>query len=58
MVYGSSICDELKKYVRDGNSRIVFTFDMFQDKFVQIVDGTQLEKIIVVENTSSMSEIN
>ena len=58
MVYGSSTSEELKKYILDVDSKIVFTLDLFQDKFVQIVDETQLEKIIVVESTRSMSEIN
>lgn len=43
MVYGSSTSEELKKYILDVKSKIVFTLDLFQDKFVQIVDETQLE---------------
>ena len=58
MVYGSSTCEELKKYVLDVNSKIVFTLDWFQDKFAQIVRETGLERIVVAGSTDSMSFIN
>ena len=58
MVYGSSTCEELKKYILDVKSKIVFTLDLFQDKFAQIVDESQLEKIVVVGSTHSMSLTN
>lgn len=58
MVYGSSTSEELKKYILDVKSKIVFTLDLFQDKFVQIVDETQLEQIVVAGSTCSMSLTN
>lgn len=58
MVYGSSTCEELKKYVLDVKSKIVFTLDLFQDKFAQIVSETGLERIVVVGSTNSMSLAN
>lgn len=58
MVYGSSTCEELKKYVLDVNSKIMFTIDLFQDKFAQIVDETELENVVVAGSTDSMSLTN
>ncbi len=58
MVYGSSTCEELKKYILDVKSKIVFTLDLFQDKFAQIADETELGKIVVAGSTDSMSLTN
>lgn len=58
MVCGSSTCEELKKYILDVKSKIVFTLDLFQDKFAQIVDETGLERIVVAGSTSAMSSMN
>ncbi len=58
MVYGSSTSEELKKYILDVKSKIVFTLDIFQDKFAQIVDEAQLERVVVVGSTSTMSITN
>lgn len=58
MVYGSSTCEEMKKYILDTKSKIVFTLDMFQDKFKEIADTVQLEKVIVAGSTESMSFTN
>lgn len=58
MVYGSSTSEELKKYILDVKSKIVFTLDLFQDKFVQIAGETQLEKVVVAGSTGSMSLAN
>ena len=58
MVYGSSTREELKKYVLDVKSKIVFTLDLFQDKFAQIVSETGLERIVVAGSIDSMSLIN
>lgn len=58
MVYGSSTSEELKKYILDVKSKLVFTLDLFQDKFVQIASETQLEKIVVAGSTGSMSLAN
>jgi len=58
MVYGSSTSEELKKYILDVKSKIVFTLDIFQDKFAQIVGEARLEKVVVVDSTSAMSITN
>lgn len=58
MVYGSSASEELKKYILDVKSKIVFTLDLFQDKFAQIASETQLEKVVVAGSTGSMSLTN
>ena len=58
MVYGSSSAEELKKYITDVKSTVVFTLDMFQDKFEQIVDETQIKTVIVANLTQSMSFVN
>lgn len=58
MVYGSSTSEELKKYILDVKSKIVFTLDLFQDKFAKIAGETQLEKVVVAGSTGSMSLTN
>jgi len=58
MVYGVSTPEELTKYILDTNSKIVFTLDMFQDKFKNIYASCNIEKIIVANVTESMSAFN
>lgn len=58
MVYGVSTPEELKKYITDVKSSIVFTLDMFQEKFVSIADEINLKKIVVTNLTESMSPLN
>ena len=58
MVYGGSTPEELKKYVVDVKSTMVFTIDMFQDKFKAIADEVKLKKVIVTNLTESMSLMN
>lgn len=58
MVYASSTSKEMKKYILDVESKIVFTLDLFQDKFVQIVNETGIERVIVAGSTDSMSLTN
>lgn len=58
MVYGSSSSEELKKYILDVKSKIVFTIDIFQDKFARIMNEVGLEKIVVAGSINSMSFIN
>ena len=57
MVYGSSTTKELKKYITDTRSTIVFTLDMFQDKFEEIAVETGLQRIIVANLIQSMSPV-
>lgn len=54
MVYGSSSPEELKKYITEAGSTIVFTLDLFQDKFQAIADGANLTHIVVVNLAQSM----
>jgi acyl-coenzyme A synthetase/AMP-(fatty) acid ligase len=58
MVYGVSTPEELTKYILETNSKIVFTLDMFQDKFKSISAPCNIEKIIVANVTESMSAFN
>lgn len=58
MVYGASTPEELKKYITDVKSSLVFTIDMFQEKFVQIADEANIKKIVVTNLTQSMSFAN
>lgn len=58
MVFGTSTPDELKRYVLDCGSKLVFTLDLFQDKFEKIVEETNIQKVIVACLTQSMSFIN
>lgn len=58
MVYGASSPEELKKYITDVKSSLVFTIDMFQEKFTQIVDEANIKKIVVTNLTQSMSFAN
>lgn len=58
MVYGSSTAEELKKYMEDSKSTIVFTLDMFQDKFVEIAKEIHINTIVVANLTQSMSFVN
>ncbi len=55
MVYGASTSEEIKKQVLDVRSEYVFTLDLFQDKFVQIIDKTNIKTVVVSTTTQSMS---
>lgn len=55
MMYGGSTPEYLKKYVTDVKSYIVFTLDIFQQKFLSIADEAKLKKIVVTNLTESMS---
>lgn len=58
MVYGSSSVKELKRYMEDTKSTIVFTLDMFQDKFEELADAIGIETVVISNITQSMSLIN
>lgn len=58
MVCGLNTCKELKKCITDVNSKIVFTLDTFQDKFEQLIDEIQVEKIVVAKASQSMENIS
>lgn len=54
MVYGGSTIAELKKYIVNSNSNIVFTLDMFQDKILEIVNDIPMKTVVVASMTQSM----
>lgn len=58
MIYGSSTDEEIEKYIENAKSKIVFTLDLFQDKFIWIADKLNIEKIIVIKMIPSMSLLN
>lgn len=58
MVAGVSSPAELKKYISDTKSTVVFTLDIFQSKIVEIIDNTSIECTIVTNLTQSMSLTN
>ena len=55
MVYGTSTLQELKRYIQDTNTKVVFTLDIYQDKFVQIAAEAKIDQIIVTSLARSMS---
>lgn len=58
MIYGSSTDEEIERYIENVKSKIVFTLDLFQDKFLRILDKTNVEKIVVIKVVQSMSLLN
>ena len=58
MIYSVSTPDEIKKYLSDTGSTVVFTLDMFQEKFFEIVNDVKLDRIIVANLIQSMSASN
>ena len=55
MICGLNTCIELKKCIEDVKSKFVFTLDSFQDKFEQIVDEIQVEKVVVINEIKALS---
>lgn len=55
MVYGTGTTRELKKQILDTQSTLVFTLDMYQEKFLAIADEVGLKKVIVTDLTEQMS---
>ena len=56
MIYGVSTVDEIKKYLMDTNTKIVFALDIFQEKFTAIVNELPIQKVIIANMTQSMAE--
>ncbi len=56
MIYGISTEDDIEKYIRDTNTSIVVTLDIFQDKFIELSKRVPLEKIVVASQTASMED--
>ncbi len=58
MIYGGSSCAELRKYIVDAKSSVVFTLDIFQEKILEIIHDTTVETVVVANMTRSMSITN
>ena len=54
MIFGAGSIEEIESQIRESKSKIVFTLDVFQDKFINI-DDTHVEIIIVCGMTQAMS---
>lgn len=55
MIFGGCDIDEIKTQVQESKSRIVFTLDAFQSKFLHLVDITDIEMVVVCGMTQAMS---
>ena len=55
MVYGADTPATLKRHLMDAKSTVVFTLDMFQEKFASIADEANLKRIIVTNITAEMA---
>lgn len=55
MVFGASPVEEIRKQVQQTGSKVVFTVDAFQEKFLQINEDTSIETIVVCGMTQAMS---
>ncbi|MBQ7671254.1 MAG: acyl--CoA ligase [Clostridia bacterium] len=58
MVYGADTPEEIKKHIVDADSQIVFILDLFQDKVLEILNHTSVQKVIVANLMQSMSLFN
>ncbi len=58
MVYGGSSPEELRKYIVDTKSSVVFTLDMFQDRILESIHDTLVKTVVVASMTQSMSMTN
>lgn len=57
MISGFSEPDELVKYINDVQSKLLFVLDIFQDKFLEIIEKTTLQRVIITNLTESMGPI-
>lgn len=57
MVYGSSTPEELKKCILDTKSTLVFTLDIFQEKFLEFADTTEIRQMVVTCLSRSMTPL-
>jgi len=55
MVFGASPVEEIREQVQQTGSKVVFTVDAFQEKFLHINDDTSIETIVVCGMTQAMS---
>lgn len=55
MVFGASPAEEIQMQVQESQSKIVFTLDTFQEKFLNIIDNTDIKTVVVCGMTQAMS---
>ena len=55
MVFGASPAEEIQAQAQESQSKIVFTLDAFQDKFLNIIDNTGIKTVVVCGITQAMS---
>ncbi len=55
MLCGMDPSEEILKHLMDVHSTVVFTLDLFQDKFAAIADQTNLKQIVVTNLTAEMA---
>lgn len=56
MIYGADTPEEILHHLLNANSKFVFTLDMFQDKFLEIAEAANLQKVVVSNLLQSMSK--
>lgn len=57
MVSGLTDTKELRRTINDTGSKLLFTLDIFQEKIVDILEMTALEKVVVLNLTASMGTV-
>ncbi len=57
MVCGMDETEDILRYLTDAHSTVVFTLDLFQDKFAAIADQANLKQIIVTNITAEMAPL-
>lgn len=58
MVHGGNRSAELRQYMMDARSSVVFTLDIFQEKILEAIHGTSVKTVVVCGMTRSMSIVN
>lgn len=58
MVYGADTPAEIKTHIIDADSKYVFVLDLFQNKILEFISETPIQKVIVSSITQSMSFFN
>ena len=58
MINGGESKSEIKHYINDSKSEIVFCLDIFQNKILEVIDELNVKKVIVAGLLQSMSLLN
>lgn len=58
MVYGADTPAEIKHHINNADSAFVFVLDLFQEKILNIVNDTRVEKVVVANLLQGMSFVN